>query len=99
MPGKSRRKRGGKPPARKARSPRQGLGVRQAAAPGESDGSGQSVEAGAPLAAAPAIGVSPKVATARQSIRHPYIGAELRTIGVLAVLMLVVLVVLKLVVS
>ncbi len=93
MPSKSRRKRGGRPPARKALSPRQVLGARQAAAPGG------SVEAGAPLAAVPAVAVSPKVVAARQSIRHPYIGAELRTIGILAVLMLVVLVVLKLVIG
>ncbi len=99
MPGKSRRKRGRQPAARKAQSPRQGPGVGQAAAPGRFGGPGRPGDAGAPLAAAPVAGVSPKVATAHQPIRHPHIGAELRTIGILAVLMLVVLVVLKLVLT
>ncbi len=59
-----------------------------------------SVEAGAPPdAVTRAAGVSSKGATARQSVRHPYIGAELRMIGILAVLMLVTLVVLKLVLT
>jgi len=65
--------------------------VGQAAAPAG------PVEEDAPLAATPVVDVSPKAATARQSIQYPYIGTELRTIGILAVLMLVVLVVLKLV--
>ncbi len=93
MPGKSRRKRGRQPPTRKNQSRRQSRGVGQTPAPAG------SVEARAPLAASPTAGVSSKVATVRQSVRHPYTGAELRTIGVLAVLMLVVLVVLKLVLA
>ncbi len=93
MPGKSRRKRGRQPPARKALSPRQVLDARQTVAPGG------SVEAGAPLAAVPAVGVSSKAVPAQQPVRYPYIGAELRMTGILAVLMLVVLVVLKLVIG
>ncbi len=97
MPGKSRRKRGRQPPARKAQGRRQSPGAGQAAAPG---GPGRPVEASAPLdAVAPAVGASSKAVTARQPVRHPYIGAELRTIGILAVLMLAVLVVLKLVLT
>jgi hypothetical protein len=93
MPGKSRRKRGRQPPARKTQNRRQSSDVEQAAVPAG------SVVARAPLTAAPEASVSPKVAAARQAIRHPYIGTELRTIGTLAVLMLVVLVVLKLVLN
>ncbi len=102
MPGKSRRKRGRQAAARKAQSHRQGPGVGQAGAPGRP---GRFIEQGTPPAAAPAVatapaaGVSPEVATAHQPIRHPYIGAELRTIGILAVLMVVVLIVLKLVIT
>ena len=94
MPGKSRRKRGRQPAARKAQGRRHSSGVGQATAPGG------SVEAGAPPdAVTPAVGVSSKAVTARQSVRHPYIGVELRTIGILAVLMLATLVVLKLVLT
>ena len=47
--------------------------------------------------AAPAANDTPKAVVASQPIRNPYIAAELKTIGILAVLMLVVLVLLKLV--
>ena len=47
--------------------------------------------------AAPAANDTPKAVAASQPIRNPYIAAELKTIGILAVLMLVVLVLLKLV--
>ena len=97
MPGKSRRKRGRQPAARKAQGRLQSPGAGQAAAPG---GSGRSVEASSPpVAVTPAAGVSSKTVAARQPVRYLYIGAELRTIGILGVLMLVTLVVLKLVLT
>ena len=94
MPGKSRRKRGRQPPTRKAQGRRQSPDVAQAPAP-----AGSVVAGVSPDAVAPAVGVSSKAVAAHQSVRHPYIGAELRTIGILAMLMLVVLVVLKLVLT
>ena len=51
----------------------------------------------APTSATPVASDPPKAVAASQPIRNPYISAELKMSGILAVLMLVVLVLLKLV--
>ena len=97
MPGKARRKRGRQPPTRKTRIRRPIHDAAPATVSAESD---ESVMTDAPSnAVAPVVGVSSKGAAAQTPIRHSHIGAELRTIGILAVLMVIVLVVLKLVIG
>ncbi len=92
MPGKSRRRRGKQGPARKARGRQQRPATGQATAPPG------HVESGIPQdTVTPAPGASLSAPPARQAVRHPFIGVELRAIGILAVLMLVVLFALKLV--
>jgi hypothetical protein len=84
MPQKSRRQRGRQPQVRKAPGP----GRQQTTT------STKSAAAVPPAAAA-----STGTAVAQKSIRHPYIAAELKTIGILAIVMFAVLIVLKLVLN
>ncbi|MFC1949726.1 hypothetical protein ACFLW0_06105 [Chloroflexota bacterium] len=94
MPDKSRRKRVKQPTHRKkkGRVSRTGLPVSQpAVAQTEQPVSRPDVPA------PPVSTTAPAVKTAE--VRHPYIAAELRTIGILAVIMLIALTVLAVVLS
>jgi len=88
MPGKSRRKRSKEAQRRK-------IDVRQrpttAAQMPVTPQPGESVAQ--PEASPPPV-IVPRQTTTTQTIRHPYIASELRTIGILAGIMVIVLVIL-----
>ena len=88
MTGKSRRKQGKKSPNRKVRSQQRPAAATQApAAPPPNEVITQP-EATSPPAALPRQSAKP------QTIHFPYIATELRTIGILAGIMLIVLIIL-----
>lgn len=88
MTGKSRRKQGKQSPSRKVRGQQRPAAVTQApAAPPPSKAITQP-EATSPPAALPHQSAKP------QTIQFPYITTELRTIGILAGIMLIVLIIL-----
>ncbi|MFC1939536.1 hypothetical protein ACFLXO_02480 [Chloroflexota bacterium] len=90
MPGKTRRKKGkhsaqGK---RKVDGSRQAVTLSQQPAAAKGNEPVSSTKMSPPSASVPAPAAKP------QGVRYPYISAELRTISILAVIMLVILVVL-----
>ena len=88
MTGKSKRKRGKQHPSRKGRT--QQRAATRAAAPPPAP-----VEAVTqPEVAPPPVATSPPQSARPQAIRFPYITTELRTIGALAGIMLIVLIIL-----
>ena len=89
MAGKSRRKRNKQSPGRKARGQqRSTVAARTPAAYPVAETVAQ------PEAASPPATARPASPTRFQTIQFPYIGTELRTIGILAGMMLIVLIVL-----
>jgi len=88
MPGKSKRKRGRYSQSKKARSRQRPTSVAQAEVASTSR---QPVSG----PAAPPLPARARPAAAPLPIQHPYITGELRIIGVLAVLMIVILFVLR----
>jgi hypothetical protein len=87
MPGKSRRKRGRQPQSRKIKDRQRQVGSRVSAAV-ISPGPVSQSSATSPVVETPRPTVSPS------PIQHPYITAELRTIGILTVIILGILFVL-----
>jgi hypothetical protein len=86
MPGKARRKRGKQQPAGKARS-RQRPAITSLA----------SVSTPGPADAQESTPVTPVIASREpivSQIRHPFIASELRTIGILAGIILIILIIL-----
>ena len=88
MPGKSRRKRGKLPQSRKARSGQRPVAAMRAPAAGVPRRTVSRPDSSSPVVEAPLS------AAAASPIQHPYIGVELRTIGILAATMIAILFVL-----
>lgn len=88
MPGKSRRKRGKLPQSRKARSGQRPVAAIRAPAASVPRGAVSRPDSSSPVAEAP-LSAAPA-----SPIHYPYIGVELRTIGILAAVMIVTLFVL-----
>jgi len=81
MPGKSRHKRGRQPQSRKAKTRQRHVDARVSAVVAPPGPVSQ------PYATSPVV-ETPRTAAPPSPIQHPYITTELRTIGILAVIML-----------
>jgi len=93
MTPKSRRKRGKQPPSRKGKSRQHTTTAARVPAAREAAKSIARPDVPPPPA------TTPRQSTRPQIIQHPYVAGELRTIGILAGIMLIILIVLYLVLA